>query len=128
MEAGSVVTSNFSATNSATFSLGSVARFSARPAGTQARAINPHNSFIAILLRFYSISGDLAWSIHAAQEPSEVARQCHKRNRDRLDGQAVTRQNSSMAPPRSQVDKKHHPDQQAGSAPKDQMHQENAFE
>src|SRR2546423_14892769 len=70
---------------------------------------------------------DLARSIHAAQEPSEVARQHHKRNRDRLNGEAVTRRNSSMAPPRSQVHEKHDPDQQAGSTPKDQMHQENAL-
>ncbi len=72
--------------------------------------------------------GDLARSIHSAEESSEVARQCHKRNRDRLDGQAVTGQNSFVAAPRSQVDKEHYPDQQAGSAPQDQVQQENAFE
>src|SRR5438128_7504374 len=70
---------------------------------------------------------DLARSIHAAQEPSEVARQHHKSNRDRLNGQAVTRRNSCMAPPRSQVHEKHDPDQQAGSTPKYQVHKKNAL-
>src|SRR5437588_12918425 len=70
---------------------------------------------------------DLARSIHAAQEPSEVARQHHKRNRDRLNGEAVTRRNSSMAPPRPQVHEKPEPGHKAGRTPKDQMHQQNAL-
>jgi len=71
---------------------------------------------------------DLTWEIHSAQESSEVARQCHKRNREGFDRQAVARQNSFVTPTRSQVDKKHDPDQQAGSTSKDQVHQENSFE
>jgi hypothetical protein len=56
IEEGSVVTSNFWATNSATLSLGSGALFAARAAGMQAKTNNPLHRFILILLWLLNIS------------------------------------------------------------------------
>ena len=51
----------------------------------------------------------------------------HKYNSDRLDGQAVSGQNSSELALCSQVDEKDYPDQQAGSPTEYEVHQEDTL-
>ncbi len=71
---------------------------------------------------FHLFPGDLAGDIHAAEESTEVPSKSHKHHPDRLDGQAITGQNSSLLPLRPYVDDTSYPDQQAGSTPEHQVH------
>src|SRR6266700_1640811 len=71
---------------------------------------------------FHLFPGDLAGDIHAAEESPEVPSKSQKHHPDRLDGQAITGQNSSLLPLRPSVDETNYPDLQACSTTEHQVH------
>jgi hypothetical protein len=77
MEDGSVVTSNFAATNPVTSSLGRGALFPASAVDTQANASIPHKTFIVFLLRHLNISARVLFAAQIASNFFASQRDVH---------------------------------------------------